>query len=174
MCFQSPQNLKQYFWAEMSAVRFNYDASYKPVRHGGPITKKIAWNTKSSIFKGNRKLLPFQLAIMVQQAYNLCQLLSLAASTSDAGITVYQPGAQASTYTTCKDLFQRARANAKLIQQIEGRSPQSKILLYFDQHLDCLEWFWAVIVAGYVPMISPPLLNDHVQREKHLLHLEHL
>ena len=37
--------------------------------------------------------------------------------------------------------------------------------------MDSIRWFWAVIAAGYVPAISPPLTKDVDQRKKYLSHL---
>ena len=48
------------------------------------------------------------------------------------------------------------------------------MLIHFDQHLESLEWFWAVVVAGYVPAVSTPFVNDLDQRRKHLVHLNSL
>lgn len=48
------------------------------------------------------------------------------------------------------------------------------MLLHFDQHSDNLDWFWATTLAGYLPAISTPFVNDHDQRRKHLTHLHNV
>ena len=45
------------------------------------------------------------------------------------------------------------------------------MLLHFDRHSDNLDWFWATVVAGYLPALSTPLVNDLDQRRKHLAQL---
>ncbi|KAI9827478.1 MAG: putative NRPS-like protein biosynthetic cluster [Thelocarpon impressellum] len=115
---------------------------------------------------------------MKQPAQNLYHLLRIAASAGDTGITVYPPGAVTKpgegTRLSYAELFERAKANARLIHQIEGISRDSTVLLHFDQHLESIEWFWAVIVAGYLPVVSTPFVNDLDQRTKHLVHLNNL
>ncbi len=113
---------------------------------------------------------------MKQQAGNLYELLKVAASSPEAGITVYPPGTgfKAGKYTSYEELFLRAQEKAKLIHQIDGITADSNLLLHFDQHSDSLEWFWAVVVAGYLPTISTPFVNDTEQRKKHLVHLQTL
>ncbi|KAI9840147.1 MAG: putative NRPS-like protein biosynthetic cluster [Thelocarpon superellum] len=115
---------------------------------------------------------------MKQPAHNLLQVLKIAASEPDAGITIYPPGSAGKTGAerrlTYADLLDRAQAKAALIHQIDGTTPASIILLHFDNHWDSLEWFWAVVAAGFLPAISTPFVNDLDQRRKHLLHLQTL
>ncbi|KAI9844989.1 MAG: putative NRPS-like protein biosynthetic cluster [Sclerophora amabilis] len=110
---------------------------------------------------------------MKQTAANLYHMLKIAASETDAGITIYPPGGalKPGRRISYHELFQRAHAKAHLIHHINGISKDSIVFLHFDQHTDSIEWFWAVIVAGYVPAISTPFVNDHEQRRKHLVHV---
>ena len=71
-------------------------------------------------------------------------------------------------------LFERARLDAFKIEAVPGIKSDTVVLLHFHQHEDSIRWFWAVIVAGYVPAISPPFTNNHDQRKKHLAHLSQL
>ena len=109
---------------------------------------------------------------MDQAPAAILDLLSTAA-TSNAGITTYSPnGAPSkSVRTTYADFQARAQRNAQLVHQIPGISPRTVVLLHFDRHSDNLDWFWATIVAGYLPALSTPLVNDLDQRQKHLAHL---
>ncbi|KAI9885439.1 MAG: putative NRPS-like protein biosynthetic cluster [Watsoniomyces obsoletus] len=113
---------------------------------------------------------------MKQPTQNLYQVLKVAASEPEAGITIYPPGSapKIGKRTTYQALFERAQQRAGLIKNVEGLSKGSIILLHFDQHTDTIEWFWPVVIAGYVPAISTPLVNDAEQRKKHLLHLQTL
>jgi len=107
---------------------------------------------------------------------NLYQLLKDTAETSTSGITIHEPGHafHSSRHTTYHDLFQQARVDANLILQIDSLTPGSKVLLHFSEHSHNIRWFWATIVAGCLPAISPPFVNDLNQRQKHLVHVNNL
>ena len=102
---------------------------------------------------------------------NLYQLLQASAVTS-SGITTYPYGdPYAGRYTSYKQLLQIAETKASLISGIPGITPDSVVLLHFDEHVDNIEWFWAVTAAGYLPAISTPFTNDLDQRRKHINNL---
>lgn len=102
----------------------------------------------------------------------ILDLLSTAATTN-AGITTYLPNsAPSKSFRITYDDFQaRAERNAPLVHQIPGISHGTVVLLHFNRHSDNLDWFWATTVAGYLPALSTPLVNDLDQRRKHLAHL---
>ena len=106
---------------------------------------------------------------------DLLRMLQRAADTR-AGVTL-RPSEQVSEgdiRIPYNLLRERAVAKAQLLQQLECQSTDSIVLLHFDNHQDNIEWFWAVIAAGYLPAISTPLAVDTAQRERHLLHLHRL
>ena len=109
---------------------------------------------------------------MAIEALNIVQLLERAAS-SNAGISTYAPGNALSRYdrTTYHDFLQKARIRAETVRHIKGISKDSVVLLHFDKHSDHFDWFWAVTIAGFIPAISTPFVNDLDQRKKHLIHL---
>ncbi|MCJ1264008.1 hypothetical protein MMC22_003879 [Lobaria immixta] len=113
---------------------------------------------------------------MSRPADNLLQLLELAAETSTAGITTYAPGSSltSSIRLTYQEILDQAQKDAQLIHQINGISSESVVLLHFDEHSQNIKWLWAVIVAGYLPALSTPFVNDHTQRRKHLVHINQL
>ena len=102
----------------------------------------------------------------------ILDLLSRAATTN-AGITTYVPnGAPSKSFRTSYcEFYAHAQHNARLVHQIPGISPGTVVLLHFDRYSDNLDWFWATTVAGYLPALSTPLVNDQDQRKKHLAHL---
>ncbi|KAL8869901.1 MAG: hypothetical protein Q9174_003924, partial [Haloplaca sp. 1 TL-2023] len=106
---------------------------------------------------------------------NLCQLLSRAATDEGGrGILIYPPGDVATCrHLSYADLLETAKANAAVLPIIDG-SPAKIMLLHFDNHFDNIEWFWSVVVAGYLPAISTPFTNDLEQRRKHIAHLKTL
>ena len=102
---------------------------------------------------------------------NLYQLLQASAATS-SGITTHSSGDPfTGRYTSYKQLLQIAETKARLICGIPGITPDSVILLHFDEHLDNIEWFWAVTASGHLPAISTPFTNDLNQRRKHINNL---
>ncbi|KAL9133429.1 MAG: hypothetical protein Q9175_005392 [Cornicularia normoerica] len=114
---------------------------------------------------------------MITSSRNLYELLQCAAAEpGDKGILVYSPGniqSQASRLTY-HDLFRQAKTNSILVHRLVGITPQSNVILHFDTHLENIIWFWSVLVAGYVPVISAPFANDVEQRKRHVAHLENL
>lgn len=111
---------------------------------------------------------------MERQANNLYQLLEQAAETSASGIIICPPGnvEEYSKHVAYRSLFRQAKKDAKIIQTINPSN--SMVLLHFDEHGPSIQWFWASVVAGCVPVISPPLTTDPDQRRRHLIHLRQL
>ncbi|KAK4209702.1 acetyl-CoA synthetase-like protein [Rhypophila decipiens] len=64
--------------------------------------------------------------------------------------------------------------NRTFIQGILGLRQDTVFLLHLDNHLDGIIWFWSVVLAGYTPALSPPLVNNPDQHRKHLAHLKKL
>ena len=63
------------------------------------------------------------------------------------------------------------KKKANLLRQENLIVEGSIVLLHFDNHIDAIEWLWAAILAGHLPVISTPLPNDPSQRTKLLIHL---
>ena len=107
---------------------------------------------------------------------NLQLLLEKAALSPRGSISIFPSGCHSMTPThwTYRQLLMYAKSKAKLIHQLPGITCDSVILLRFDNHKQSILWFWAVVLAGYLPAISPALVNDFDQRKKHLEHLQTL
>ena len=114
-------------------------------------------------------------AITEFSAINLYQLLESAAETSSQ-IIIYQPQftGKSNLVWTYRSLFENAQEKAELLIRSKGVKQDAIVLLHFDQHSHAIEWFWATIVAGFLPVISPPLVQDVSARRKHLSHLNRL
>ena len=107
-------------------------------------------------------------------AQNLFQLLGNACSES-AGINIYGPrSTKQCTRTSYRSVLERANHDALKLHDLPGMTPDTVVLLHFDQHADNIRWFWGAAVAGYVPCISPPLTKDPAQRKRHFNHLQNL
>ena len=113
---------------------------------------------------------------MLAKPKNLYELLEGAAAEPDKGLFFYSPGKVESEARrlTYHELFHQARANANLLHQLPGVTPQTKIILHLNTHLDNIVWFWSVVIAGFVPVISTPFANNLEQRKRHIAHLETL
>ena len=95
------------------------------------------------------------------------------AALSRAGLLVYPPGdTEAPSQLAYNELLVSAKHKARLLHNFAAAADNPIILLHFDNHLDIIEWLWATVVAGFLPAISTPFVNDPGQRKKHLLHLQ--
>ena len=103
-------------------------------------------------------------------------ILELAAdSQAYRGIIVYPLGnTKVGKILGYAQLRSQAQSNAQLLRRIPGFSSGSVILIHFNEHLDNIVWFWAVVYAGCVPAMSTPFTNNPGHREKHILHLYNL
>ena len=107
---------------------------------------------------------------------NLYSLLKRTAETSTHGITVYPAGhiMKSSQQITYQELLRQAQSDARMILRSGHISPGTIVLLHFNEHADSIRWFWATVVAGCLPAISTPFVNDLEQRRKHLAHINSL
>lgn len=71
-------------------------------------------------------------------------------------------------------LILRSKTNATLLLRSRTVCKDVCILLHFNSHIEYVEWFWSVIAAGGVPVISTPLASDPAARRKHLNHVDRL
>lgn len=95
------------------------------------------------------------------------------AADSNSGVEFYTPGqnGQQSVRISYRDLLSQAQAKAQCLHRMPGVQRDTIFLLHFDNHLDNVQWFWAVTVAGYLPCISPAFVDDATQRKNHVSHL---
>ncbi|KAI1089147.1 acetyl-CoA synthetase-like protein [Rostrohypoxylon terebratum] len=71
-------------------------------------------------------------------------------------------------------LYDEAKQNSLRIAALVNFSPGKPVLVHLEHHWDTILWVWAVILAGGVPVLSPPLSNVEEHREKHLQVLSQL
>ncbi|CAG8379960.1 unnamed protein product [Penicillium salamii] len=110
---------------------------------------------------------------------NLQHLLQEVSSLKDAGNLICYPLGNTEAPTTCTyqqlaEHAQRASWSLRASPIAPGLTPGSPVLLHFDGHWDTIVWFWAVMLAGCVPVISTTLPNDPSLRIAHLDHLSKL
>ncbi|RAH44623.1 non-ribosomal peptide synthetase [Aspergillus brunneoviolaceus CBS 621.78] len=106
---------------------------------------------------------------------NLVQLLDTVASERESGQIICYPSGSTkcrSTYTY-HELLHEARQASQALRRRGTRdlSVQSPVLLHFTVHWDNIVWFWAVMLAGRIPVMSTALPNSPFLRTAHLKHL---
>ncbi|CAF9908685.1 MAG: hypothetical protein ALECFALPRED_004895 [Alectoria fallacina] len=107
----------------------------------------------------------------VQNIYDICRK----SASHDTGISFQfrNPG-KSPERISYRGFWDCANQDVSRIDNIPGIKRQRIILLHFDLHQDSIRWFWAVVAAGYIPAISPPLTSDIHQRKQHLSHVFNL
>ncbi|KAI0473127.1 acetyl-CoA synthetase-like protein [Xylariaceae sp. FL0804] len=83
--------------------------------------------------------------------------------------------AAAGTEAGYASLYVRANKDAGSLQDLvpSPHRPCSRpiFLLYFGTHAENIRWFWASIVAGAIPCVAAPFMNDPERRVEHIAHL---
>ena len=117
----------------------------------------------------------YSLATVTMSIQNLLSLLERAAQDpSGKGIVVYLNSSKAdSLFLTYKSLLGLVEQRSIQLQKMESVDSMV-VLMYFTDHLDSIIWFWAIVVAGGIPCICPPLTRDFDQRQRNIAHLQEL
>ena len=108
----------------------------------------------------------------LESVENLSDLLIRASRTS-GGLVFYseEDGHLGPAALSYHELLAEASDKARLISHRMGPpSPEQVLLLHFDTQRDNILWFWAATLAGYLPTVSLPLVNDTAQRRRHRVH----
>lgn len=119
---------------------------------------------------------PLHTIILAMSAGNLLDLLVQAAQNGpEKGMMVYDSAENESnpsfmTYEALLALAKQMSMNLRQLADVEGKV----VLMYFSDHLDNITWFWAIVAAGAVPCICPPLSNDSAIRLDSVTHLRKL
>ncbi|KAH8746390.1 hypothetical protein F5883DRAFT_438045 [Diaporthe sp. PMI_573] len=114
---------------------------------------------------------------------NVLDALRFAAKHTVEGIVVYPPNRASSPtfshHVEYRELLElavdRAKRLSKKLQSLERpASQQLVVILHFDNVLDTIEWYWAVLLCGGVPAITSPSMLSHEDedRKRHLAHLK--
>ena len=105
---------------------------------------------------------------------HIAQLLDRGAA-SEAEIIAYVSGIQSKpTHLSYSELRALATQKAGLLQCYHSIVPGKIVLIHFRSHLENIIWFWASILAGYLPALSTPLVNNSKGRVSHFKHLQRL
>lgn len=65
-------------------------------------------------------------------------------------------------------LYAEAERRSRKLATLAGFGCGRPVLLHLDDHWDAILWFWAVLLARGIPVMSSPLSNTEEHRIKHL------
>ncbi|KAI1849151.1 hypothetical protein JX266_005112 [Neoarthrinium moseri] len=104
---------------------------------------------------------------------SLLGLLDRAAAASPSAHVFFhgEDGHIAMTYV---ELHRQATENALIIRHELGVSPGQVVLLHLDSQANYMTWFWSVLAANAIPVMSTPLPADEFASGRHLKHLNAL
>ncbi|KAK0712211.1 acyl-protein synthetase [Apiosordaria backusii] len=71
-------------------------------------------------------------------------------------------------------LYDDAKTNSLKLATLPSFEEGRPVLLHLEGHWDTIVWFWAVLLAGGIPVLSSPLSNVEEHRAKHLQELSRL
>lgn len=71
-------------------------------------------------------------------------------------------------------LHHRAKETSVILQNLKAFKKNKPFVLHFDDHWDTILWFWAVLLAEGLPVLSSPFSNVEEHRRKHIRGLSSL
>ncbi|KAL8941388.1 MAG: hypothetical protein Q9216_002266 [Gyalolechia sp. 2 TL-2023] len=101
-------------------------------------------------------------------------ILHRAAATQARLITYKSREKSKPTYFSYRELYSLAAQKADILRQYRSASSGKVVLIHFQSHLETIIWFWAAVLAGYVPALSTPLVRNAQGRQSHFKHLHRL
>lgn len=78
------------------------------------------------------------------------------------------------TELSYSDLYIQAKKNVCIIRSLVEFREGHPILIHYNNHYDTILWFWSVLLAKGLPVISTPFSNIDQYRQSHLQHLSSL
>jgi acyl-CoA synthetase (AMP-forming)/AMP-acid ligase II/thioesterase domain-containing protein len=106
----------------------------------------------------------------------LCDVLEHAAAAEPTkGLIIYPSGnATSATRVTYAELSYRAQNHSHILEHIEGFGTGKPVLIYLNDHLEILTWFWATIFAGAHPTVISPFSNISSEQNQQIAGLGRL
>ncbi|KAH7095864.1 acyl-protein synthetase [Paraphoma chrysanthemicola] len=113
--------------------------------------------------------------IIDTEEVSLQNLLKAAAATNSGGILCYALGkSTAFDKFSYRDLYDLAVQHSEVLRAHSTFEDRLPILLHLDDHWDAIVWFWAVLLANGLPVLSPPFSNVLEHRQQQIRGLSHL
>ncbi|KAK0621888.1 hypothetical protein B0T17DRAFT_642186 [Bombardia bombarda] len=93
-----------------------------------------------------------------------------AESGSTKHLILYGLGNTSSTPTevSYSALYAQAKYSANIVRSLDGFAKGRPVLLHLEDHWDTIIWFWAVLLADGLPVLSSPFSNVDEHRHKHI------
>ncbi|KAI1377950.1 acetyl-CoA synthetase-like protein [Hypoxylon crocopeplum] len=104
-------------------------------------------------------------------------LLARAKSVPTRSLLFYSLGSTASSIpkqVSYGMLYAVAEQKSQQLANLPGFGQGRPVLLHLDDHWDAIVWFWGVVLAQGVPVMSSPLSSVEENRKKHLQGLSQL
>ncbi|KAF2185359.1 acetyl-CoA synthetase-like protein [Zopfia rhizophila CBS 207.26] len=95
-------------------------------------------------------------------------------ASGQAGIILYSAENVPPEHLSYRELRTEALLKASCLRHYHGVVPGRIVLVHFRSHRENMIWFWASILAGCIPAMSTPLVNNREGRVSHLAHLHRL
>jgi acyl-CoA synthetase (AMP-forming)/AMP-acid ligase II/thioesterase domain-containing protein len=100
---------------------------------------------------------------------SLQDVLGASAASNKGSIICYSPGTiSAPTQSSYQELCSQSSHYSQIVRSLPGFDEGQPVLLHLDEHWDTLVWFWAILLAKGLPVLSSPLSAIEDQRHKHL------
>lgn len=94
------------------------------------------------------------------------------AATTEAELIIYNDGDDSNpAHLSYSNLYNQAKKKAELLLNSGVFVQRQIVLIHFRTHLENIMWFWASVIAGCVPCMSTPLVNNDAGRKLHFNHL---
>lgn len=72
------------------------------------------------------------------------------------------------------ELYTQASHYSQILRALPGFADEQPVLLHLDEHWDTIVWFWAVLFANGLPVLSSPFSNVDDHRRQHIQGLSNL
>ncbi|PCG90968.1 Thioesterase [Penicillium occitanis (nom. inval.)] len=94
------------------------------------------------------------------------------AATTEAELIIYNDGDDSNPIRlSYRNLYNQAKKKAGLLLNSGVIVQRQIVLIHFRTHLENIIWFWASVIAGCVPCMSTPLVDNDAGRKLHFNHL---
>ncbi|PSN71813.1 acyl-protein synthetase [Corynespora cassiicola Philippines] len=109
----------------------------------------------------------------VPHTFRIHDLLRKAARSSHSKSLIIYPHGEtdSSALYSYAELYREALHISQLITQIENFQPGAPVLLHLDTHWEIILWFWAIVLADGLPVLSSPFSHVSEHRHRHIQNL---
>lgn len=110
---------------------------------------------------------------MVDSNASLQDLLKSCSDSESCGNLLFYSLGNNSTpnQISIRSLYTQAKKNSELIRSLASFRESRPVLLHLEGHWENILWFWSVLLADGLPVLSSPLSNIEEHRQSHLQNL---